>query len=78
MIKNYYMESDYQAGMDRMAMEIETGIASPDILMGEPLGTGMRYMVDEETTAFLAGAHTVDSCAEVIQSRVEILLAERG
>lgn len=46
-IKNYYMESDYQAGMDRMAMEIETGIASPDILMGEPLGTGMRYMVEK-------------------------------
>ncbi|MBQ3179567.1 MAG: extracellular solute-binding protein [Clostridia bacterium] len=46
-IKNYYMESDYQAGMDRMAMEIETGIASPDILMGDPLESGMRYMVEK-------------------------------
>ncbi|MBQ3590385.1 MAG: hypothetical protein II979_00470, partial [Clostridia bacterium] len=35
-------------------------------------------IVEEEITAFLAGAHTADSCAEVIQSRVEILLAERG
>ena len=48
-IKNYYEESDYQAGMDKMVMEIETGAASPDILMGDPLatGSGVRYMVEK-------------------------------
>jgi len=48
-VKNYYMESDYQAGMQKMAMEIESGIAAPDILMGDPLspGSSVRYIVEK-------------------------------
>ena len=45
-VKDYGQGEDREAGAQKMVMDMEAGLASPDIVMGDVSEAGIRYMVE--------------------------------
>ena len=49
-----------------------------DLLINKPASPEIRKIAEEEESRFLAGVISAEECADIVQSRVSIYLAERS